>query len=110
MSNVCRCPKPPGGKIECSDDQLAVCGYQNGEIVSGCYDRPAHVREIEDLPQRNLVLANWVISTITGEYRSDFALIDSSLFAMLRSGQYIDGATREVLTFGLPRDRPLRTS
>jgi hypothetical protein len=109
MSNVCKCPKPPGGSITCSDDQLAVCGYQDGEIVSGCFDRPGHLESISDSHQRNLALGNWVLSTITGVVRTDSDPIDPNLAAMLRSGQYMNERTGEVLKFSVPRDLDLQS-
>ena|SRR5258708_6934355 len=107
MSNACKCPRPPGGTIRCSDDQLAVCGYQDGEIVSGCFDRPELILSIADEGEKNLVLSNWILSKVTGVYRSDLDPIDSDLFAMLRSGQYRNERTGEVLKFSLPRDLDL---
>lgn len=77
MSNICRCPKPPGGSVRCNDDQLAVCGYENGEIVSGCFDRPEHLLLIKNEDEKNLALANWTLSRITGVSRSDYDAIDS---------------------------------
>jgi len=109
LSNVCNCPVPPGGSITCNDDQLAVCGYQDGKIVSGCFDRPKHARFISDEDEKKLVLSNWILSKITGIYRSDLDPIEPSLFAMLRSGQYRNERTGEVLTFSLPRDLDLQS-
>ena len=104
MSNVCGCPNPPGGTITCNDDQLAVCGYRNGQIVSGCFERPQYLRAIADDFARGLAVTNWVISTITGVERSDSSPIGPELIAMLRSGQFRNEQTGEVLHFTVPRD------
>lgn len=109
MSNVCKCPKPPGGQVSCSHDQLAVCGYRDGEIVSGCFDRPAHVGFVLDKNERNLVVANWVVSMISDTAREEHDPIDSDVLAMLASGQFLNPTTGEVLRFGLPKDLDLES-
>jgi hypothetical protein len=110
MSNVCNCPKPPGGSIQCSDEQLAVCGYQDGQIVSGCFDRPAYVLSIINDNQKNLVLANWVISRITGITRDDHAPLERELSAMLAGSRYRNDETGEVIRFSLPKDLDLQSA
>ncbi len=104
MSNVCKCPDPPGGSVTCNDDQLAVCGYQDGQIVSGCFDKPDHLRSISDKEERLLALKNWALSTIMGVYRSEDDPIGPELTAMLASGQYKNEQTKEIVRFILPRD------
>jgi hypothetical protein len=104
MSNVCNCPKPPGGSITCNDDQLAVCGYQNGAIVSGCFPRPAHITAVYEESERQLLLSNWILSTVTGTPRPDDAPLTPDLIALLQSGTYTNEQTRDTLHFVLPRD------
>ena len=104
MSNTCTCPEPPGGSITCGDDQLAVCGYQDGKIVSGCYSRPASVNLMTSKNEKVLALANWAISQITGTRRTDLDRIDSNLIAMLQIGQYVNEQSSEVIKFALPKD------
>jgi hypothetical protein len=108
MSNICNCPKPPGGSVSCRDDQLAVCGYRNGEIVSGCFDPPGHAAFIADEREKNLIVANWVASTVTGAVRDDNDPIEPHLFEILDSGRYVDEATGEILNFTLPSTLDLR--
>ena|ERR1700722_13284938 len=108
MSNTCACPNPPGGTIECADDQLAVCGYQNGQIVSGCYGRPSHVFHIEDEGDKHLALGNWIISIVTGAVRSDSDPIGSEHFAMLSEGRYTNERTGAVIRFAPPSDFELQ--
>lgn len=110
MSNVCKCPKPPGGSITCNSDQLAVCGYQDGEIVSGCFDRPEPMQLIQDSSERSLALANWALSRIMGIERFDYDPIEPELFAMLRSGQYRNESTGAIVKFSLPRDLDLKSA
>ena len=110
MSNVCRCPKPPGGSITCNNDQLAVCGYQEGEVVGGCYDKPQSLEFITNEDERNLATANWSLGLITGTPRSDYDPIDSDSFGILRSGSYRSESTGEVVTFVLPRDLDLKSA
>jgi hypothetical protein len=36
-TNVCKCPKPPGGEVHCEEDQGAFCWVdQSGEMKAGC--------------------------------------------------------------------------
>ena len=107
MSNSCECPDPPGGTQTCSDDQLAVCGYQNGKIVSGCFDRPQRVRLMRGTSAGRLALANWVISKITGITRPHDSDLDDGVIGMLISGRYENEQTGEVLTFSVPKDLDL---
>ena len=109
MSNVCNCPKPPGGYISCNANQLAICGYRDGEIVSGCFDKPDYAAHITDDRERNLVLSNWILSKITGIKRSDYDSIKPDLLAILLSGKYRNGRTGEVIKFSLPDDYDLQS-
>jgi hypothetical protein len=110
--NICDCPDPPGGDLKCPDDQLAICGYQNGKNASGCYERPAYVRlltTIRDFDDPgtprldDLVLSNWIISTITGSRRAEADPVEDRHLAMLRRGEYKNERTGEVTKFSLPR-------
>jgi hypothetical protein len=68
-------------------------------FVSGCFDRPDSALSITDEDEKNLVLANWVLSKVTGVSRSDYDPIDPGLLAMLRTGQYMnepDGRSSQV--------------
>ena len=40
MSNICKCPNPPGGTVSCGDDQIAVCRVQDGNVEGFCIDVP----------------------------------------------------------------------
>ena len=104
MSNTCICPKPPGGKVTCNIDQLAICGLRDGQIISGCFDRPPHTADIQDEDQKNYVLSNWVLSEITGTSRSDYEIIEPQEFEMLQSGQYVNARTGETIRFAAPPD------
>jgi hypothetical protein len=104
LSNICPCPNPPGGTIRCNDDQLAVCGYRDGQIVSGCFDRPDHVKSAEEENLKNLFLCNWILSFITGATRSRYAAIEDEDLALLRAGRYRTADTAETLKFSVPRD------
>ena len=103
MSNTCQCPNPPGGQITCSPDQLAVCGFRDGKIVSGCFDRPEHARLVEDEDARYLLLANWVLSVVSGTLRSDTDPIGVMEYDALRNGRFF-GRDGEVVKFSVPDD------
>lgn len=110
--NECDCPEPPGGSIRCRDDQLAICGYRDGKIVSGCYDRPGYIRILSAIQEHSysqeaprlddLVLCNWIISSITGYPRRDAEPVDDSHLAFLRRGKYGEDSTGLTLKFSMP--------
>jgi hypothetical protein len=96
MARTCPCPNPPGGSVTCSDDQLAMCGYRDGQIVSGCFD-PPHGEASS--PQ----VLNWALEMITGEKRGPNQLISVFHQNVLRTGRYqVDGV---LIMFSLPRER-----
>lgn len=101
MAKTCVCPSPPGGSIVCSDDQLAMCGYQNGQIVSGCFDPPPDIPALPTRDQRVTALNNWVLEKLTGEARSYTQQITAEEDATLRSGEHVT-ASGEKLSFVLP--------
>jgi hypothetical protein len=101
MSNSCDCPNPPGGKVTCGPDQLAICRVKGGITESECVDRPPHVvGATVDLRQR--LLYNWALSVITGIERGGHASISASDNAMLTQGRYENPTTGEIVTFSLP--------
>lgn len=100
MAKTCDCPNPPGGSITCSDDQLAMCGYRNGVIISGCFDPPPSVRAMPTKGQQFLAIQNWALQEITGISRTLIQSISTSERAILNSGEY--GSGGEKITFVLP--------
>jgi hypothetical protein len=84
-----------------------VCGYREGQIVSGCFDRPEHIQSIEEENVKNLVLCNWILSFVTGTIRSDYDPIEDEELTMLREGRYRMAETGETLKFSIPRDLDL---
>jgi hypothetical protein len=101
MARTCNCPNPPGGSITCSDDQLAMCGYQDGRIVSGCFDPPSAIAAMPTRAERTTALSNWALQQITGEIRILNQRITSSEDDLLRSGTFINDLG-ERLMFVLP--------
>ena len=100
MSKTCDCPTPPGGSITCSDDQLAICGYRDGKIVSGCFDPPSGVAATPR-NQRITAMNNWVLERITGRSRSLFQRIMPEEKVILESGTFSEGRDTR-LSFVLP--------
>jgi hypothetical protein len=101
MAKTCDCPNPPGGSITCSDDQLAMCGYQDGRIVSGCFDPPSAIAAMPARSERTTALSNWALQQITGEIRTLYQRITSREDDLLRSGTFINDRG-ERLMFVLP--------
>ena len=90
MSHVCACPNPPGGQIVCSDDQLAICGFRDGQFVGGCFAVPAYNS------------MSWTLQTITGAHAA--AHTYDQAIAILKLGFYENPATGEIVRFSLPKD------
>jgi hypothetical protein len=109
MSKICNCPNPPGGTVECDDDQLALCAYIDGQIVGRCYSRPiiVHILSFFSEADKQLALQNWAIRVITGADRRLREPIDAHLLVMLYSGRYTEDG--KVVTFSLPKDLKLVT-
>src|ERR1700680_1507191 len=101
MARTCNCPNPPGGSITCSDDQLAMCGYQDGRIVSGGFNPPSAIAAMPTRAERTTALSNWALQQITGEIRILDQLISSGEDDLLRSGTFINDLG-EHLMFALP--------
>jgi hypothetical protein len=101
MAKTCECPKPPGGSVTCSDEQLAICGYQDGRIVSGCFNPPQAIAQMQTRMRRKNAMRNWALEQITGESRSLAQPIKRDEMAILNRGVYVttDG---EKLSFVLP--------
>lgn len=95
VKNTCKCPNPPGGDVECSKDQMALCIVENGEVRMVCQDV---VKGLSDLG-----LINFALSAITGERRFAAAAISDAEKTLLRSGSYRQGSHLEV-TFSLPEN------
>lgn len=95
--NECDCPRPPGGRVVCSDEQLAMCVVDDfGNVETGCLDRPKTVLTSEHFE-------NWILESVMGLSRSPDATIRDVDREVLRAGTYIrrDGSR---VTFRVPRD------
>ena len=108
MEKKCPCANPPGGEITCSDDQLALCGVIDGELVVGCFDKPNDVMLIENLDRRNVALANWVLSRVMGDARKPDREISSDEGAILRASEYTSHDRATTVKFSIPSDLELQ--
>jgi hypothetical protein len=109
MSRVCPCPNPPGGQIVCDDNQLAICGFRDGKVISGCFSIPANIIQVREDQERSIVLSNWVLSMLTGADRSPYANISPADFLMLSSGEFTTEGG-DMVRFSLPNDLNLDTA
>lgn len=89
----CDCPRPPGGRVKCEDDQIAFCIVKDGEVTQQCIT-PISTSD-------SLMLINWTLSEITGDYRNSFSMISKEDISILKRRKYEAGGVR--MTFGLPR-------
>ena len=93
VRNTCNCPNPPGGVVECSKEQMALCIIEDGIVRRICQDV---VRDKNDL-----TIVNFALSVITGVKRLSYSTVSESDIRLLRSGEYSEGSNLEV-TFSLP--------
>ena len=100
----CKCPTPPGGLVSCREDQLAVCGYIDGELRSGCYDKLPAIRMITNTSLRRLAIENWVLEFITGQQRQLSTPVSGEERLPLLSGSYINPRTNTDVRLALPKD------
>jgi hypothetical protein len=108
MEKKCPCANPPGGEITCSDDQLAICGVIDGELVVGCFDRPSTVMHIANEDRRTAALANWVLSQVTGAARNPDHEISPQEQAILLASEFTSGAKDTKVRFSIPSDLDLQ--
>jgi hypothetical protein len=101
--NSCDCPNPPGGRVTCRADQLAICRVIDGRIESQCIDKPTIDQSLSDRAKETTI-SNWVLGIIKGEKRSPTEEINKRDRDIMRSGRYQSPETKEVVTFSLPRE------
>lgn len=97
-------PKPPGGQLSCSDDQLAIVEIRNGEVFAECHSQPDSVVGATQL-QRQIAINNWALSLITGKERSANQELSSYEREVLKTEryQYVDDrGTVVIVWFRLP--------
>jgi hypothetical protein len=94
--NICECPNPPGGRVKCNDDQLAICLVRpDGTTDAICAERPRTTNVN--------VLENWILGLVIGVERSPTAPISGFDRLVLNDGRFVrDDGTR--VTFRIPRD------
>lgn len=109
MEKKCPCANPPGGEITCSDDQLALCGVIDGELVVGCFDRPSGVMQLENEYRKTAALANWVLSRIMGTERNPDREISDDELVILRASEYSSKDKSTRVKFSMPNDLDLQT-
>lgn len=97
--NSCDCLDPPGGRITCEDDQVAICRAKDGKVYGEC-KTPTHQKS----PTEGVALRAWILSELLQtrvqpeevEHRPEYQRI-------LSEGRYTNPRTGEVIRFQLPR-------
>lgn len=98
MSNICNCPKPPGGQVVCENNQLALCIIENGEVILRCMNPPQN-RFYQQYNSLNLV--NWTLESITSQHRELEQYVEIQELNMLKTGYFED--FRKKVNFTLTR-------
>lgn len=93
----CDCPNPPGGQINCSSGQMAICRVVNGAPVGQCLD-PPNYSAFNNSSDLDLV---WAWEQITGQRVPGKLNVTPSEKAILLSGEY-KTAEGQTITFKLP--------
>jgi hypothetical protein len=101
----CDCPNPPGGKISCNPNQLAICRVKDGKVTGQCIDPPTFLKVGAKIDAREtLRLNNWALTIITGIQRPSAQFVSVADLKMLNDGTYFNPSTDEDITFTLPWD------
>ncbi len=93
---ICNCPEPPGGRVTCDNDQLAICRIKNGRIEAECISIPSNISRLS--PINNF---NWILSTVTGTQRDISSFLFASDYEILKRGSYRDGGYEVRFTLPL---------
>lgn len=89
--NSCACPNPPGGKVDCPDDHVAVCRVVNGVAQAECIPPDTTLSEEAQ--------ALRFLGIITGQ---SFTTLGSTELAILRSGEYKSPDGSMYVLFKIP--------
>ena len=90
-TNSCPCPNPPGGKVICEANQLAICKIVDGKLIQRCLN-PISTRISKDL-------INWTINKITDKPTQSRQVSNQDLLMLLK-GEYTDD--KQTVKFNLP--------
>ena len=93
VKNVCDCPDPPGGRVECEPHQMAACAIVDGVAQRVCLDPPSGGGARE--------LVNWALQEITGVSRSPTDRIEGAELQTLLGNRFVR-SSGAVVTFSLP--------
>jgi hypothetical protein len=103
MGSSCDCPKPPGGRVNCAPNQLAICRVENGEVKSHCIDpHPSFTRPGTHDRSQSLARNNWALQVITGIERTPEQELSGDDWHVLTSRRYHDPSRGLVVTFSVP--------
>lgn len=104
MNKTCPCATPPGGAITCREDQLAICGILDGQVVSGCFDQPLSVRFTFGRISKIQAIRNWTLSTISRTRRSARQRITPEEEYILASQLYESPDGKTSVRFSIPSE------
>lgn len=97
--NSCECQNPSGGRIQCEDQQAAICRVRDGKVNGECKTPPIPASE-------GKALGAWLLSDLSQtQIRPEDIDDKPELQSALSEGRYTNPKTGEVVTFRLPRAR-----
>jgi hypothetical protein len=94
---TCECPTPPGGKVTCPDNNLAMCVVKDGKATSNCAPIPEAVKKNQE------ALDAWVLTKVLKRKIEPADAKKEEHQAILKKGRYENKTTGEVITFRLPK-------
>lgn len=104
--NSCDCQDPPGGRIKCENDHVAICRVSGGKVYGECKTPPKSAT-------KGKALEAWMLSEVLGtpvepvDVKEKKAYTDSKreLQLILSKERYTNPETGDVTTFKLPKSR-----
>src|ERR1700694_1852442 len=98
MGNSCECPRPPGGRVNCGPNQLAICRVKDGEVKSECIDPPVSFTKLPPYDRRrSLARNNWALQIITGVQRTRSQELSDQERQILVRSRYRNDRTGEIV-------------
>lgn len=100
----CRCKSPPGGGIECNENQMAVCRVLNGQCQSQCIDVPrAILQQIRSSGFNHAIVIKWLASALGVETRKGFATSPTLKVLSDGTGYFYRANFKDMIRFSLPK-------
>ena len=93
----CECPSPPGGGIQCEDNQFGFCKLRDGKINGACITPPQNL-------SKGFELEAWILSELLNKKITANMVMENAEFKeIINKGTYVNPSTGEATYFILPK-------